>query len=569
VSIVLTTAADGTIPVPPLVVHEGGGKDTLPGNLVHGLQAGDFIAVTCSESGYCDHDAFSVYKELLLKRYDGAAADKPRMLFLDGYDSHFEPESMRDLMDNDVSAFFLQSHSSIVSQPNDNGPNAVLEQKFSEHYSQWRLSHPNVPLLPCFFNEIFRTAFADFRADPHTKEVIIHAFKKTNLHPLRDVVEELQQGGELDEASLQKVAGGVALSQSFCSDAGDQQQLLRIQSDVAAVRLPSLANTRDRVPVTPPATLPPLTPEIYLPAVPPLSTPLMIAALTAATSAVSTPRELIASGPVPSEMPHEAAEPAEATPSSQFAALTLSAPTPDAPPSEDATSPTTLPLAAPIVRSVMEEGIAGQPHFLTLGTQLVGPSNPMYKTVITQAAWKAHLESHVIPAQRLQDVLNKDKAMKAVKLKRKGRKGTNPDTTTGLGMSGEVLVEITHSAEHRAEMQARKIAAREEREERNVRLRQVNRSNYQHLLEVARSGDDDWQKLNLSLIKSACAVLLTSSELRGLTRKGQYIAALQPALQARLQEEDDDDEGSGGGEDGEEFDTDSSDDDNSESSVDG
>jgi hypothetical protein len=115
------------------------------------------------------------------------------------------------------------SNDSINDQPNDNGPNASLREKYNVRYNQWRASHPCVPYDTVFFNEVFTLAWDDFVKHPGTPALVIKAFRKTRIFPLVDVLDESTVETETDKRNAK-------MASLFATDDLDKATL-RIYSD--------------------------------------------------------------------------------------------------------------------------------------------------------------------------------------------------------------------------------------------------------------------------------------------------------------------------------------------------
>eukprot|EP00978_Attheya_sp_CCMP212_P042717 scaffold265244_cov33-Attheya_sp.AAC.1 len=87
------------------------------------------LAVATSSSGSMTHPNFYGYARHLVnsfpKQKEGEAPIA-RILILDGHSSRWSIAALRYLMQNHVFPFFLPSHTSIWSQPNDCGTNKSL-----------------------------------------------------------------------------------------------------------------------------------------------------------------------------------------------------------------------------------------------------------------------------------------------------------------------------------------------------------------------------------------------------------------------------------------------------------
>lgn len=79
---------------------------------------------------------------------------EPVILFLDGHSSRWDVSSLFYLLQNNVFPFFLPSHTSVWTQPNDNGVNLrwvkSMERAISSSGMRWNGASPT----PSYFNII-------------------------------------------------------------------------------------------------------------------------------------------------------------------------------------------------------------------------------------------------------------------------------------------------------------------------------------------------------------------------------------------------------------------------------
>jgi hypothetical protein len=154
---------------------------------------------------------------------------KPQYLFIDGHESHWDPDALELLLRNNVYVIFLRSNNSGMymfvqhamfnhavmhiirlahprflccacvedDQPNDNGPNAVLKSCYTYRVDQFVREHPGVPMNPAFFNEVIKEAWDEFK--PTSGPVIAAAFRKCRLHPLAAPTVDNQRGLRMGE----------------------------------------------------------------------------------------------------------------------------------------------------------------------------------------------------------------------------------------------------------------------------------------------------------------------------------------------------------------------------------
>ena len=87
----------------------------------------------------------------------------PVLLFLDGHASRWSVPALQYLFNHQVHVFFLPSHTSMWSQPNDNAVN-----KSFHHYMAWateELRRGKTQATTYFFNEVFRKAWEAYVRD--------------------------------------------------------------------------------------------------------------------------------------------------------------------------------------------------------------------------------------------------------------------------------------------------------------------------------------------------------------------------------------------------------------------
>jgi hypothetical protein len=143
------TRADGTVKIPPLIIHQGGDDEKMPAQFSYGLP--DDWMLHCTQSGYNDHDGFKAICAQFVK-YSEAGAENPQYAFMDAHESHWDSAAIDYFAANHVHLMFLRSNASIQDQPNDNGPNEMLGSCYTRAVAEWRTRHPGVKFTPLFFN---------------------------------------------------------------------------------------------------------------------------------------------------------------------------------------------------------------------------------------------------------------------------------------------------------------------------------------------------------------------------------------------------------------------------------
>jgi hypothetical protein len=153
-----------------------------------GLDESTDIKVQSTKSGSMTQEIFFIYAELFV---DSLNKDhKPVILFLDGHASQWNAQALRLLMENNVWPFFLASHTSIWSQPNDCGVNKRFHWAVEESVRAFRRT-AGTPTLS-YFNEVYcKACWRIFkRAERSDLQHLLgynnatNAYKRTGLFPL-------------------------------------------------------------------------------------------------------------------------------------------------------------------------------------------------------------------------------------------------------------------------------------------------------------------------------------------------------------------------------------------------
>ena len=146
----------------------GGDADStfIPGHLVAGLP--NDWTVYCTPSGYQSKAGMRAWAVAFV-RHIKVFESNCIYNFMDGFEDHFDFETLKFLYENHVRCIFFRSQSSVTYQPMDNGPNELLDKKYNDAISHWRIKHPCIPFTSGFF-----------------KEVIVEAWK--NIHLLQIIM---------------------------------------------------------------------------------------------------------------------------------------------------------------------------------------------------------------------------------------------------------------------------------------------------------------------------------------------------------------------------------------------
>jgi hypothetical protein len=226
VTLFFWTRGDGATPCRPVIIHQGGSETEFTAFFTSGLPA-DW-GVHATPSGYMDKEAFKIVADMFV-RDSGACVGNPQFWFIDGHESHWDAVTLQWLQGRHVYCLFLKSNDSITDQANDNGPNCSFRSKYSTRYGDWLFAYPGVKYNPAFFNVVVVQAWSDFVDDPHTKPMIVSAFKKCRIHPLVDPLDDITELTPEDKRNAK-------MASVFATDPRDQETLLSIFSseDIAA-----------------------------------------------------------------------------------------------------------------------------------------------------------------------------------------------------------------------------------------------------------------------------------------------------------------------------------------------
>ena len=138
----ITTCADGTASVLPQVIHTGA---RLSKNLVEELP--DDYAMHVTKKGSQDKAGFEKWaKHFVNTARRGMGDEVKTILFLDGHNSRWTYEGLSHLHRNNAIVICLPSHTSIITQPNDNGINAKFHEEMGNATKLWRGMHAGMTI---------------------------------------------------------------------------------------------------------------------------------------------------------------------------------------------------------------------------------------------------------------------------------------------------------------------------------------------------------------------------------------------------------------------------------------
>ena len=142
-------SATGQLLNPMLILQ--GGKDITADKIT---VLDERFMVSQSESGYLDAPSFYGFIESMVHQLDCSRAN-PAILYLDGYDHHWDHQSLKLASDNFLYMRFIPSHLSHLAQPLDLHFNAIAKSLYKKQLERFRLRYGNlVPMTPRLFSQM-------------------------------------------------------------------------------------------------------------------------------------------------------------------------------------------------------------------------------------------------------------------------------------------------------------------------------------------------------------------------------------------------------------------------------
>ena len=236
VTLLLTTCADGTAYVPPLVIHSG---STITGLNQANLPPGWISTVT--PTSYTNDIIFLSWANSFIKHSRlNTLATEPLYLVLDPHFSHINAKALELLLANNVYCIFIPAHTSdqvfvaapshayshthtyshlhthtlphslshahTQLQPNDRALNNLFKNAMSMERARWRDSFPDQAITEADINSIIRKSWLSIVQDHDT---IRAGWKRSHFYPF-DMGEHQLSGASL--ALLHKADAAVDLS---------------------------------------------------------------------------------------------------------------------------------------------------------------------------------------------------------------------------------------------------------------------------------------------------------------------------------------------------------------------
>ena len=200
------------------------------------------IGIGHSPSGYSTQDIFDRMIRRLVLKCKCSVTD-PHFAFFDAHDSHMGPDTLQFCLDRGMHVFFFPSNNSINDQPEDNGPNGMLQAIINRKLQDWNVVHSAICMNQVFMNEVLVDALYEFTHHPKRVQCVINAFASCNLSPMipffkpdySGISDELQANPKL----LKRLKDRVLLSSPFITDPEELKILALItNANIASVSAP-------------------------------------------------------------------------------------------------------------------------------------------------------------------------------------------------------------------------------------------------------------------------------------------------------------------------------------------
>ena len=118
------------------------------------------FTIRSTKNGSMTQETFFDYCVHFVKWKQLQSDETTHILFLDGHSSRWNLAALQYLMTNEVYPFFLPSHTSIWTQPNDNGPNLRFHKCVDNVLR--RIRNNGSKNTVWFYNTVIRHAWTDF-----------------------------------------------------------------------------------------------------------------------------------------------------------------------------------------------------------------------------------------------------------------------------------------------------------------------------------------------------------------------------------------------------------------------
>jgi hypothetical protein len=516
-SIVLTSCADGTLPVPPLIIHQGD-EHFITGEMMMNLRPD--IHVTVSKSGYCNGAAFRAWALAATNYYTGAAANLPKVLSLDGYDSHWDSQAMEHLMSHGYYINYTRANASIEDQPNDNGLNGLFAAKYSAELAAWRVGNVNVPITRGYFNLIVSRAWTQVLEDPTLAPKVKHSYEKTHMYPLSNPVTSTTPR---TEEQTQRLASAAALSQPFCATQQEASGVRAVRQELHAASQRQQQSQQSTSTPSPDQQAAPteFDDDVY------------------DGDAPYNDDDGVYDGNMryDDDDAYYGDEDICDAPDRGFP--TTSPTTPSSPPAlqHPPPEPPVSHVPEPVVLRAPGTHPAARPQdeMVALSMSVVQPGQPQYAVLLPLHALQFHEKSFVTPVQQIAAEMRDQKHARGVKVPNPASTCLNPDSSTGTCSSQELLVQCQRRDRDREEKQVTKQQTKLRVQDAAARARVSNKAAASQLMYAAYTGQKNWKAFNVPTLKAAYIHFRGKDLPQGRRLKADRVAALEPIVAERLE----------------------------------
>ena len=107
------------------------------------------------------------YKSIcLFIQRSGDHSSNTQILFFDGYDSHWNANTMDLMYTNSGQGFFLKAGDSDNDQTNENGYNVQTKSIYNEEKGIWDEQFVSTPFTPAMMNKVIAVTWGDYNVKP-------------------------------------------------------------------------------------------------------------------------------------------------------------------------------------------------------------------------------------------------------------------------------------------------------------------------------------------------------------------------------------------------------------------
>lgn len=170
---------------------------------------------------------------------------------------------------------------------------------------------------------------------------------------------------------------------------------------------------------------------------------------------------------------------------------------------------------------------------------IIGPGHEHYSFLIHAAAEQFFQTSVVKPAQQIKQMLDEQAEVAKKKSVPKPAKMSlkNPNTTTGLAVTSEIVKQIEAQEAEKLRLQQAKVARDTSALDKRLQTREAEKHSGEKVLSLYLEASDDWKKIKIDKLKQAYRYL-TNKEVKHIPcsstglKKEDVILALSSYLNA-------------------------------------